>query len=144
MKKLVILTILMILVLFIAGCAEPPTTPPSSTPSIEFTSVSSCGSSEGVSGVVNGVNSADYNVVVYVKVGDLWWGPKPYYAEPLTHITQNGKWACKIVTGGDDAHAKQVSAFLIPKGYSPPNVEGKSVLPWELFSYPNVIAQRCK
>jgi len=129
------------------------TSPPSTTPTtslsmppltINFTKVSPCGSYDGVTGIMSGANPANYNVVVYVKVANKWWGPKPQWDNPLTPINPDGSWSCEIVTGGDDQNAQQVSAFLIPRNYSPPKVQQQSALPPELFNYPTTTEQRCK
>jgi hypothetical protein len=127
----------------------PPTLPPQ-TPvplSVQFTYVSPCHDTGGVEGRVAGIhpeNYTNYKIVVYINVNGVWWGPKPTWANPLTYIQTDGTWATKIVTGGNDEDASRVTAFLIPSSYQkPPNLEGDSQLPGELFRYPNATVKRC-
>jgi exo-beta-1,3-glucanase (GH17 family) len=105
----------------------------SKAPAIEFTSVPSYGTSGTLKGLIRHVNSSDYSVAVYIKVGGGWW-TKPYWNQPLTAIKSDGSWSCAIVTGGNDQNATQIIAYLIPKGYEPPLLNGDSSLPAALNS----------
>jgi hypothetical protein len=73
------------------------------------------------------VNPGDYKVVVYIYVNYVqgwegWWGPKPYYTSPLNGINSDGSWTCDITTGGDDAYATRIKAFLVPNSCTPPEL----------------------
>jgi len=105
----------------------------SKAPAIEFTSVPSYGTSGILKGLIRHVNASDYSVAIYIKVGGGWW-TKPYWNQPLTAIKSDGSWSCAIVTGGNDQNATQIIAYLIPKGYEPPLLNGDSSLPAVLNS----------
>jgi exo-beta-1,3-glucanase (GH17 family) len=111
-------------------CAAPPGG--DGSPAIQFTSVPSIGSSASLQGQVWHVVTADYYVVVYIHVGVYGWWVKPYAASPLTIINCDGTWTTDIVTGGSDASADQIAAFLIPTSYSPPILLGAASLPADL------------
>lgn len=100
------------------------------TPGISFTSVPPMGSNNFLTGIVTNVTPANYRVVVYIYVQG-WW-IKPTNAFPQTVIQSNGSWACNIVTGGADAYATKIVAYLVPQSYSPPLLNGATVLPPEL------------
>lgn len=100
-------------------------------PKITITNVPSYGVSGSASGTVKGVNFSSYRVAVYIYVSG-WWN-KPYWSSPLTKINSKGKWSCKINTGGDDIHATQVAAFLVPAKYVPPKMAGGKSLPSKLY-----------
>jgi exo-beta-1,3-glucanase (GH17 family) len=108
------------------------------TPTIEFTYVPAYGSFENLTGRVLHVWPADYKVALYIKVGGGWW-TKPTFAHPLTDIRADGGWLNSIVTGGTDYNATQIAAFLVPNGYSPPQMSGGGTLPSELND--NAVAQ---
>ena len=102
------------------------------TPTIELTSVARIGDANGfASGRVRHVVSSAYRVAVYIRVRGNWW-TKPTFASPLTSIAPNGAWTADIVTGGVDAEADRVAAFLVPSSYLPPRCEGCGSLPPEL------------
>jgi len=105
----------------------------SGTPALVFTSVPPLGSSALLQGQEWHVVPANYYVVVYIHVGGGWW-VKPYAASPLTIINCDGTWSTDIVTGGNDAQADQITAFLIPTSYSPPVLLGAGALPAELYT----------
>jgi hypothetical protein len=86
-----------------------------------------------VSGKVTGINPTDYNVAVYIKVNDGWW-TKPFFNAPLTRIAANGYWESAFITGGEDEHATDIRAYLVPKGKSVPAASGGG-LPGELEAY---------
>jgi hypothetical protein len=73
------------------------------------------------------VDSADYQVAVYIEVGG-WWN-KPYWNRPLAPIQSDGRWQCDITTGGVDEQATRIVAFLVPKGFQPPLLSGSATLP---------------
>jgi exo-beta-1,3-glucanase (GH17 family) len=97
------------------------------TPSIEFTYVPPSGSFNNLFGQVLHVKTDDYKVAVYIFVGG-WW-TKPTFANPLTNITLDGAWTCDITTGGADQTATQIAAYLVPKDFSPPAMQGGQTLP---------------
>lgn len=84
-------------------------------PSIEFTVASPYGDSEGTaSGIVSGVDYTQYKVAGYIEVEDSIW-TKPALASPLTDILPDGSFTFDITTGGYDAYATRVLAFLVCK-----------------------------
>ena len=105
----------------------------SGTPALQFTSVPLIGSNSLLYGQEWHVVPANYYVVVYIHVGTGWW-VKPYAASPLTTIACDGTWSTNIVTGGNDALADQIAAFLIPTTYTPPTLLGAGTLPAELYT----------
>jgi len=108
------------------------------TPTLRFTSVPSIGSSALLQGQEWHVLPANYYVVVYIHVPGYGWWVKPYQNSPLTTINCDGTWNTNIVTGGSDASADQIAAFLIPTTYSPPALLGAGTLPADLYT--NAIA----
>jgi len=100
-------------------------------PAIEFTYVPPYGSFESLRGQVWNADPADYRVAVYIKVEGGWWN-KPFWSNPLSFIFPDGTWNCRITTGGNDNLATEITAFLVPLGYSPPLMYGGPTLPSEL------------
>jgi hypothetical protein len=81
------------------------------------------------------VNPDDYQITVYVYLETCtvgWWGPKPTWDDPLTPIAEDGTWETQIVSGGCDHQATRIVAYLIPKGYDPPDLGNAPSLPAEL------------
>ena len=97
-------------------------------PKLEFTSVPPYGSFANLFGRVCGIKPSDFRIVVYIKVGSLWW-IKPLEKQPLTTILNDGTWSTDITTGGIDETATQIVAYLIPSGFSPPLLLGSSSIP---------------
>ena len=100
-----------------------------------------------ISGIAEDVVPADFAVVVYIKVGSVWWGPKPTFANPLTAIRSDGFWDAVFVTGGYDDDATQFAAYLIPRdavqaGVMPPELYGAASLPSSLSAYPSTVRDR--
>ncbi|MBN1294959.1 MAG: hypothetical protein JXB48_24195 [Candidatus Latescibacteria bacterium] len=103
------------------------------TPEIYFTEVPPYGDGTGlVKGAISHVIPVDNAVAIYIKVGGGWW-TKPYFNNPITLINNCGRFQNRTVTGGSDQNATNISVFLIPKTYTPPQVGGASSLPQELF-----------
>jgi len=100
------------------------------TPAITLTSVPPMGSINNLSGLASNVTPAAYRVAVYIFVQG-WWS-KPTNAAPLTIIQNDGTWTCDITTGGADAYATKIAAFLVPQSYTPPLLNGTTTLPAEL------------
>ena len=111
------------------SCGAPPGG--DGTPSLVFTYVPPIGSIDYLQGQEWHVPILGYYVVVYIHVGNGWW-VKPYADSPLTTIACDGTWATDIVTGGSDASADQIAAFLIPSTYNPPILLGAQTLPADL------------
>ena len=102
------------------------------SPSVEFTHIPAYGSTENLTGCVSNVNVTGYGVAVYVYVGG-WW-TKPTFVQPLSTIRSDCTWTCDITTGGSDAYATQLAAYLVPLTYAPPLAEGWPQLPDVLAS----------
>ena len=105
----------------VAGTCAPVAQGP---PGITITDVSPLGDEVGeVRGVVENVDATQYAVAVYIWVADQWWlkpfedslvAIDPYLLEPLA-----GEWQTPIVTGGADAWAREIRAFVVPLTYEP-------------------------
>jgi len=111
---------------------EPPGGP--GAPAIEFTFVPPYGSFLDLKGQIWHVPPADYAVAVYIRVGSGWW-TKPFWTLPSRPIWPDGTWTCDITTGGQDELANSIVAYLIPKGYTPPQASGQPTLPEELDAH---------
>jgi len=116
----------------------------SGTPTLEFTTVPPVGSSDPLKGQELHAVPGNYYIVVYIHVGAYGWWVKPYANSPLTTIGCDGTWTTNIVTGGSDASADQIAAFLIPTSYTPPSLEEAGSLPAALYtnSVANLIVKR--
>ena len=102
----------------VCTAAVPPSADPVAVgPAIELTVVPPKGSNEDLRGRVDGADPLSHAVVVYIRVADTWW-VKPTAAQPRTPIGANGSWRCDITTGGDDANAGEIRAYLVPGGYA--------------------------
>ncbi len=100
-----------------------------------------------ISGIAEDVIPPDFAVVVYIKVGSGWWGPKPTFAAPTTAIRSDGFWDAVFVTGGNDGDASEFAAYLVPRdvvqaGVMPPELYGTSMLPSSLSAYPHTVRDR--
>jgi parallel beta-helix repeat protein len=110
-----------------------PSPSPSSTPcesaQLAFTHVPPYGSHENLQGQATGcADWTDYNIVVYIKVGDGWW-IKPYASPPCTNLNPDGSWTADITTGGGDPYATVIAAYLLPPGEACPVVLGGALPP---------------
>ena len=76
-----------------------------------------------VAGYAKGIDPTQYKVAVYIRVGDGWW-TKPLWDSPLTRIAANGYWECPYITGGNDADAKEIVAYLVANGTDVPLASG--------------------
>jgi hypothetical protein len=99
-----------------------------SSATLRFIFVPAYGSSDNLRGHVCHVNPADYRVAVYIKVGTGYW-IKPFANQPLTAIAGDGSWVADITTGGSDALATEVRAYLVNRSYSPPILLGNASIP---------------
>lgn len=77
-------------------------------------------------GHVVGTYRDQYKVAVYICVNGGWWN-KPYWAHPGTAIQLNGKWSCRVTTGGTDPSATEFVAYLVPKSFTVPIATGGSL-----------------
>lgn len=102
-------------------------------PTIELTVVPRRGSSTDLQGQVLHVNPLDFKVAVFIYVGG-WW-TKPTFAQPLSTIQLDGRWICDVTTGGNDALAIAIAAYVLPNGYAPPLLAGAGALPAELDAH---------
>ena len=103
-------------------------------PELIITELPPIGSTNKLKGVALDLDPDHYRVAVYIYVQEAngWW-IKPYNSNPLTVIRPSGDWACKIATGGMDAQAVRIAAFLVPADYEPPLANGWDKLPSELY-----------
>jgi len=84
-----------------------------SSQSIEITSVPPAGQGGYAVGLTHNVDRAIYGVAVYINVFGSWW-TKPTFASPLTPINEDGSFSANITTGGQDACAQTVAAYIVP------------------------------
>jgi hypothetical protein len=103
------------------------------TAAIELTVVPPIGSFDNLRGQVWHVEPDQHGVAVYIKMNGGWW-TKPYWNNPVTAIACDGSWVCDITTGGEDAQATGIAAFLIPLTYTPPAATWAGALPAELYT----------
>lgn len=102
-------------------------------PTIYLTYVPPLGNlTDSLEGQVLHVATSSASVAIYIKVGAGWW-TKPTFAQPLTFIQPDGTWSAPIVTGGSDQAATDIAAFVVPKGYTPPQLGGALALPADLY-----------
>ena len=107
--------------------------------SITITNVAPLGEMGKVSGVV-GAGIKNYKVAVLISVYGSWW-TKPYFSKPLTSIG-SGKWSTIFTTGGIDEDAEEVRAYLIPKGVTPPIVDGSDIPSfYNSYDYASVVRE---
>jgi hypothetical protein len=122
----------------LAGCVGGPscgvTTGGSGTPSLVFTEVPPLGGTESLQGQELHVAPVNYYIAVYLHVGSEGWWIKPTFSAPETSINCDGSWSTDITTGGDDPQADTITAFLLPQGYTPPQLGGAAALPQALYT----------
>jgi hypothetical protein len=102
-------------------------------PVVEFTKIPAYGSRDKLEGVVHDIDAEHVRIAVYIRVHGGWW-TKPYWTAPLTPIAADGSFSVDITTGGHDAQALEIIAFLVPADYYPPSLRGDFDLPEELFT----------
>jgi exo-beta-1,3-glucanase (GH17 family) len=103
------------------------------TPSLAFTYVPPMGTAHALRGLVQHASTTGHRIRHFIRVNGLWW-MKPTLAQPEVSFLVDGTYSASIVTGGNDAVASDVAAFLLPTGYSVPDVLGLSSLPSQLFT----------
>ena len=106
----------------------------SATPTIVITNLPAYGSSTHLAGVALNVNPSNYAVAAYIYVPGFGWVTKPTCAQPLTAIQSDGSWNANITTGGGDANATRIAAFLVATNFSQACVLGTSTLPESIYS----------
>ncbi|HWQ67079.1 MAG TPA: hypothetical protein VN372_09425 [Methanospirillum sp.] len=116
---------------------------PQSTPLL-FTHIPIEGETDPyVSGrVAEDVDPEAFLVVLYIKVSNRWWGPKPAYESPYSVIKSDRTFKTRYLTGGLDDLATHFQAYLIPIGSIPFRSEGLAELPAEMRKYPWVMSER--
>lgn len=112
---------------------SPPFPGGAGTPIINFTYVPPIGSFDDLKGNILHASPSANAMTVYLRVGGVWWGPKPTFNNPLTFINGAGAWKCDITTGGSDDQADRIVAFLLPLTFPPPAVSGFGGLPPVLY-----------
>jgi exo-beta-1,3-glucanase (GH17 family) len=100
-------------------------------PALELTHVPHYGSTLNLRGRALQVNPATHRVAVYIKVAGAYW-VKPSAATPSTPIGDDGTWEVDVTTGGADATATELRAYLIASSYAPPVALGWAALPTDL------------
>lgn len=112
----------------------------SGPPGIEFTHVPPYGSSEWISGRVLNVVPQDYEVALFIFIPGLGWWTKPYYNPPAVAIQSDCTFTAPIVTGGADATATKICAYLMPVGSNCCCAQGGDWLP---FCIQDTVASVC-
>lgn len=125
---------ILLAVILVGGAAGCPGNgaPPDREPDIFLHSVPASNTTVDLSGRAENVAFQDFAVAVFIFVEGGWW-TKPTFAEPLTPIAADGSWTTDITTGGADATATKIAAFLVPTGYTPPLLSGTPGLPGPLM-----------
>lgn len=99
---------------------------------IELVAIPPIGSTSSLRGVIRNASPDEFYVAVYIRVAGNWW-TKPTFANPSTAVADDGTWCTNITTGGEDASATQIAAFLMPNASSPVLSAGTSALSQTLF-----------
>ncbi len=98
------------------------------------------GSFDDIRGHINYLNTCDYSIATYIKVGSGWW-TKPTFAMPSVPVLCNGQWVVDYTGGGNDHLATDICFFLVPSTYIPPPCSGCGTIPADIYS--NTIANEC-
>lgn len=98
------------------------------------------GSSDNIKGHINDLNTCDYNIAAYIKVGGGWW-TKPTFAMPAVPVLCNGQWNLDYTGGGNDPQATDMCFFIVETDYTPPACSGCGTIPQDV--YDNAIASKC-
>jgi exo-beta-1,3-glucanase (GH17 family) len=118
-------------------CSEPA---PSGSDTLLLDYIPVTGSFDDIRGHINYLNTCDYSIASYIKVGSGWW-TKPTFAMPTASILCNGQWVLDYTGGGNDHLATDMCFFLVPSGYAPPPCSGCSTLPPDIYTH--AIADLC-
>lgn len=98
------------------------------------------GSSDNIKGHINHVNTCDYTIAAYIKVGGGWW-TKPTFDMPAVPVLCNGQWTLDYTGGGNDPQATDMCFFVVDAGYTPPACSGCGTIPQEI--YDEALATKC-
>ncbi len=79
-------------------------------------------------GRIQGLDPTAVKIALFIEV-DGGWYPKPSAAKPLTAVANDGTWTATIASATNDARATQIAAFVVPKDFVPPSVDGNTWLP---------------
>jgi len=98
------------------------------------------GSSDNIKGHINDLNTCDYTIAAYIKVGGGWW-TKPTFDMPAVPVLCNGQWNLDYTGGGNDPQATDMCFFVVDEDYNPPACSGCGAIPQEI--YDNALAAKC-
>jgi glucan 1,3-beta-glucosidase len=98
------------------------------------------GSSDNIKGHINDLNTCDYNIAAYIKVGGGWW-TKPTFDMPVVTVFCNGQWRLDYTGGGNDPLATDMCFFIVENDYTPPACSGCGSIPQDIYDY--AIASKC-
>jgi|GEM_PF-1506389 len=90
------------------------------------------GSSDNIKGHINDLNTCDYTVAAYIKIGGVWW-TKPTFGMPAVPVFCNGQWSLDYTSGDNDPLATDMCFFIIDEDYTPPACSGCGTIPQEIF-----------
>jgi len=82
---------------------------------------------ENISGQIFGATTSQYNIAVYAKMNEIWYNI-PNAQNPLITISEDASWVCEVDIVMRAA-TSEISVFLLPNGYSPPILQGESMIP---------------
>jgi hypothetical protein len=102
-------------------------------PDIGVSYVPPVGSYAELTGWATNVVYSDYKVAIIIRVFGGYW-TKPYFAQPLTTIQNDGTWHSPYNTGGADGCADEFRCYLVTNGFQYPLANGVSQPPAELES----------
>jgi len=112
----------------LALCASAHAQPVDCAPGLEYTAVPAYGTDGLLEGRALCVDPAAHRVATYIRVGGGWYN-KPTFAEPLSPLDADGRFATQVVTHPNDRFATALRSFLLPDGVAPPRVDGLPNLP---------------
>lgn len=95
--------------------------------------VPSCGTTQNVTGQVEGLGEIDdYKVISYVFVSGSGWWTKPHADQPKTDISPDGTFEIDITTGGIDELATIVYLGICQANATIPVLSGAALIPDDL------------
>lgn len=98
------------------------------------------GSSDNIKGHINYLNTCDYYIAAYIKVGGGWW-TKPTFDMPTVPVLCNGQWRLDYTGGGNDPLATDMCFFVVDADYTPPACGGCGTIPQEIYN--NALSSKC-
>ena len=98
--------------------------------SISFTHIPAFGQTADrfLAGQVHNIDTNDWRVVAYIRVGQGWW-TKPTATTPLTTIAADGSWSVRLAASARDATATRIAAYVVPAAFVPPAVADAACVP---------------